>query len=303
MLNLWINKSQNRYSMDNVVTIKDVNSSGELITKHNVVVRASYRLSLSEIRLVLMVIGQLNTDKSIKSNETVFTITASEYSRLFDVALNHSYGEIEEAANSMYDRTISLDEHTETRWIQTKSNYVKGEGYIKLRLSQDILPYIQELKSHFTAYYLDEIRNLKSVYSIRLFELFKSYLSVGEWNITVDEFKRMLDVSKEYRIDNVSSRVIMPAIDVINENTSLDVSYKKIKRGRVITGFSFTIGEKINKPLKAQAVQDDRSKALELLNNDSWVSDHAQIGESWAEARARLRKELETGKFSLAPTR
>jgi plasmid replication initiation protein len=273
----------------------------EMITKHNVFVRASYRLTVQEVRLILMIIGQMKNSK-VKSNDTLFTLRAEDYSRIYNVALSHSYVDIEEAAKELYNRTLSLDEYTDTRWIQTRFNYIKGSGYIQLRLADIVLPYIQELESHFTAYYLNEVRNLRTIYSVRLFELCKSYLSMGEWIVDLEQFKSILGLDEDYRIDHVSNRVIIPAIEAINEHTSLVIGYSKIKRGRVITGFSFTIDEKVHTPLKAKEVQDDRTRALELLNNDSWVSEHALIGESWTAARARLKQELDSGKFSLAPT-
>jgi plasmid replication initiation protein len=286
--------------MDNEIAVDQELKGTELITKHNVIIRASYRLTVSELRLILMIIGQLKASK-VKGNP-LFVIRAEDYSRLYNVALNKSYGEIEEAAKELYSRTITLNQHTETRWIQTRYNYIKGEGLVKIKLADIILPYIQQLESHFTAYYLNEVRNLNTIYSIRLFELCKSYLSMGEWTVELDEFKSILGLSKVYRVDNVISRAIEPAITAINEHTSLVIGYKKVKRGKVITGFSFSIEEKVHTPLKAEAVKNDRTRALELLNNDSWVSEHALIGESWTAARARLKQELDTGKFSLAPT-
>jgi plasmid replication initiation protein len=247
-----------------------------------------------------MIIGQLKASK-VKGNP-LFVIRAEEYSRLYNIDIKNAYRDIEEAAKELYSRTITLNQHTETRWIQTRYNYIKGEGLIKLKLADIILPYIQQLESHFTAYYLNEVRNLKTIYSIRLFELCKSYLSMGEWIVELEEFKSILGLSKEYRVDNVISRAIDPAIKAINEHTSLVIGYRKIKRGRVITGFSFSVEEKVHTPLKAQTVQDDRTRALELLYDERWLSEHAFVGESYPTARARLKKELESGKFSLAPT-
>jgi hypothetical protein len=78
----------------------------------------------------------------------------------------------------------------------------------------------------------------------------------------------------------------------------------------VITGFTFSLKQKKQpkdvtpkeKPKPKPSKNTGDSDIDALLKNKEWVSQHAQTGESWEDARARLRREATTGKFSLAPT-
>ena len=123
----------------------------------------------------------------------------------------------------------------------------------------------------------------------------------GKLGVENNEYEMMSDFKK---------RVLDIAIDQINEHTDITVNYEQHKAGRVITGFTFSLKQKKQpkdvtpkaKPKPKSSKSTDYSEIDALLKNNEWVSQHAQTGESWEDARARLRREAATGKFSLAPT-
>ena len=111
------------------------------------------------------------------------------------------------------------------------------------------------------------------------------------------------------RVEAFKRCILDLTVSQINEHTDITVAYEQHKAGRVITGFTFSLKPKKQpkdvtpktkpKP-KSKNTGDGEIEAL--LKNKEWVSRHAQTGESWEDARARLRREAATGKFSLAPT-
>ena len=122
----------------------------------------------------------------------------------------------------------------------------------------------------------------------------------GKLGVENNEYEMMSDFKK---------RVLDIAINQINEHTDITVTYEQHKAGRVITGFTFSLKQKKQpkdvtpkEKLKPKPKNTGDSEIEALLKNKEWVSRHAQTGESWEDARARLRREAETGKFSLAPT-
>ena len=128
----------------------------------------------------------------------------------------------------------------------------------------------------------------------------------------INQFREQLGVGvNEYpRMHNFKARVLDLAVNEINEHTDILVGYEQHKAGRVITGFTFTLMQKKQPkdvtPQQKQKIipskKTDETDIDTLLKNDDWVSQHAQTGESWEQARTRLRLEAATGKFSLAPT-
>jgi plasmid replication initiation protein len=97
------------------------------------------------------------------------------------------------------------------------------------------------------------------------------------------------------------------AYSQINEHTDITVSYEQHKAGRVITGFTFSLKQKKQpkdvspkaKPKPKTNKNTDENNIDALLKSNDWVSKHAKSGESWDDARSRLKNEAETGKFTL----
>lgn len=77
---------------------------------------------------------------------------------------------------------------------------------------------------------------------MRLYELLKSYEYIGRFETTVDNLRDMLILENEYpKMADFKRYVIDKALDEINRFTDIEVEYQAIKRGRAITGFTFTI--------------------------------------------------------------
>jgi plasmid replication initiation protein len=93
----------------------------------------------------------------------------------------------------------------------------------------------------FTKYYLEHVRKLNSINSVRLFRLaskhknnFRTYGRDREFELL--EFKRLLGVTGKYEsIDNLKRKVIEPSMRDINANTNLSIaiSYKKERNGDI----------------------------------------------------------------------
>ncbi len=62
------------------------------------------------------------------------------------------------------------EEFWEVRWLDAHG-YSASESYVAISFSSKIKPYLTSLRREFTTYQLDTIRNLKSVYAIRLYEM------------------------------------------------------------------------------------------------------------------------------------
>ena len=73
------------------------------VVKSNKVVEAGYRLSLNEQRLVLACIAQIKKGQSL-SVEDKFTISASEFSDMFDIPIGGAYSELQKVS----ERLLSL---------------------------------------------------------------------------------------------------------------------------------------------------------------------------------------------------
>ena len=89
-------------------------------------------------------------------------------------------------------------------------------------MTDEVMPYLTQLKGQFAQYQLKNIAYFNSVHSIRIYELITQYRSVGNREITVDKLKEWLQVADNYpRWNNFKARVLDPAITEINEKSDL----------------------------------------------------------------------------------
>lgn len=103
--------------------------------------------------------------------------------------------------------------------------------------------FFNELNREFTRFSLNQYTNFASSYSKTAFRLIKQYRTIGKRQFSVEDFRRLLDIPKSYRISDIDRRVIK----MIKEEVSpvipgLEISKIKRngKRGKKVVGYSFT---------------------------------------------------------------
>lgn len=218
------------------------------VVKANSLIEASYRLTLDEMRLLALTIGTMNP----KSEQQIFEFSVSEFVNQFpDVNADRAYTQIKSAIERISERWVKTEDEkhvTKFRWVSSQT-YFKKEGRFKIALTNEIMPYLTQLKGQFTQYQLNHISGFSSIHSIRLYELFTQYKRLGNRYISVENLKKWLQLEDKYdRYNNLSQRVLIPALAEINEKSDLFIEYEPIKRGRKIIGVEFSIT--YEKPVK-----------------------------------------------------
>lgn len=215
-----------------------------VVVKANSLIEASYRLSIDEVRILALTIGSMDPN----SNQQVFDFTVADFVREFpEINLDNAYKQIQAAIKRIYDRSVKTEDKdrvTEFRWVSSRT-YFKKEGRFRIAMTNEVMPYLTQLKGQFTKYQLRNISSFNSVHSIRIYELITQYRKVGEREITIEELKKWLQVEDKYpRFNNFKQWVLEPSIAEINEKSDLKVSVEQIKRGRTIHALKFLISPK-----------------------------------------------------------
>ncbi len=220
----------------------------ELVVKSNELLRNTrYTLNTTEQKLLVYIISMIKQDdKEFKEVE----INIVEYCKLAGIETNsgniYQYikEQIQVLANKSWWIPVNNKKEILFRWID-KAAIEKGSGVIKIKLHDNLKPYLLDIRSNFTKYELINVLTLRSKYAIRLYELFKSYLWQGHWEIDVEKLKNLLNVSDKYKqFKEFRRSLLLPAIDEINKFTDLSVEFKPIKQGKTIKEIHFSIGEK-----------------------------------------------------------
>lgn len=247
----------------------------KLIVKDNTLINAGYSLELTEQRIILLAILKARENKTPHNQELI--VTAQSYITAFNVHRNTAYKTLKTACDNLFTRQFTYQrynsngniEQVKTRWVQSVI-YAENESYIKIKFTDEILPLVTTLEKHFTSYELQQVSSLKSVHSIRLYELLIQYRTVGKIEISLDDLRLKLGINEsEYpRMDNFKNRVLDVGIQQINEHSDITVKYEQVKQGRNITGFKFSFRQKAK--ATAQASQrDDKTGDLFSVNGMS----------------------------------
>jgi plasmid replication initiation protein len=214
------------------------------IRQHNALTNARYDYTELQLDLLFFLVSRLRKDQETSTYELpikeLSTLTGREY----------HYGYLRQATEVMGSRIFEIEtpERLEQLWMFRKVVYLKGQGIIEVKLSEDILPYLFGLKDNFTSYSLAAALRLTSKYAKRIYPLCSQWKDLRETKkYSIYEFKLMLGLidnkgnDKTLRMSDFRSKVLDIAVKQINEHTELHVSYKLEKRVRTYTHIIFTI--------------------------------------------------------------
>ena len=225
-----------------------------LVVKDNALINASYNLELTEQRLIMLAIINARESGHGITADSKLEIHASDYAKLFNVSIDASYKALREAVNNLFERQFSFKEAdkkgnigtVKSRWV-SRIKYIDTTATLEVTFAPDVVPLITRLEQHFTSYQLKQVIQLKSKYSIRLYELLIAWREVGKVpQIELSDFREKLgiDADEYVRMSDFKVRVLEPSIKQINEHTDILVTYEQHKKGRTITGFSFKFKQK-----------------------------------------------------------
>lgn len=237
--------------------------SKSIILKSNTLIDCSYKLTLSEQRLLNIACKRLKPmfmDKNMSMNEfkrlaeTIafdpIEINISEYAKEYGIKSKNIYAELAKVATSLYEKEIIyLDEDenlTRKRWVIT-CKYKEDEGKISLKFHPDLVTDLLVFKGSYTKLNSTVLTTVKSFYASRLYELLRQYLIIGKRGFELDELRFKLGLSdKEYpRYSNLKQKIITPSIEWINNSSDIEIELYEDKCGsRSVKKLMFEIKRK-----------------------------------------------------------
>lgn len=239
-----------------------------VIVKANSLIEASYKLSIDEIRILALTIGTMNP----KTEQQIFDFTVADFVREFpEVSQENAYKQIQAAIKRIYERSVKTEDNeriTEFRWVSSRT-YFKKEGRFRIAMTNEVMPYLTQLKGQFTKYQLRNISNFNSVHAIRIYELVTQYRTLGSREISIEKLKECLQVTDKYpRFNSFNQRVLEPAIKEINRKSDLLIEVEQVKRGRTVHALNFILQEKQQTTKKSLENKTKKSnKELDLFKD------------------------------------
>lgn len=229
-----------------------------VVKANDLIQKTRFNLSVPEQRMIAYICSMIKprTAEEKANNEPYvleYEIDIRDYCKVCDMDYDNgkNYQDIKALIKGLRDKSMWVD-FGETEilcaWL-SKAKTNKKSGIAQIKIDEDLAPFLYDLSEKFTEYQLYNILEMKSQYSIRFYELFKSH----EWkkhttmDFDIDELKRLLmveDIKSYSNFKDFRKKVLEPAISEINEQTDLIVSFSTVNKGRKVIMVKFAIRRK-----------------------------------------------------------
>jgi plasmid replication initiation protein len=218
----------------------------KVVKQNNLIQRSRYELSAQEQKIILYLITKIKPEDT---ELELYEFNIKDFCEIcgIDSRSGGNHVLLKEIIFNLADKSIrvTLENGYETivRWIERP--YInRKSGIIKIKLDELMRPYLLQLKEHFTAYSLYYTLAMKGKYSIRIYELLKSYENLHECTFEIENLKKMLSAEKYAMYKDFRVYVLDMAIKEINDFGDITVSYTIEKNGRKVDKINFKIKSK-----------------------------------------------------------
>ena len=231
----------------NSTELKDARST--FVAKDNELIQtASFKLTTEEQKLLCYIISKIKpTDRPFQK----YTISASDFAEVCGIDKRNVYRDFKKMADSLNEKSrwVQIGDDVTKFSVFNEPTYNEKQGSLSVYLNTRLHKYLINLVEkggNYTQYELWNILSLKSKYSIRLYELFRSYSYQSKKNYDIDKLRGLLCVENYSKYSEFKRCVLDKSIAEINKYTDLNVSFKPETTGREhkVTAIIFYISKK-----------------------------------------------------------
>ncbi|MDA2583411.1 replication initiation protein [Bacillus cereus] len=224
-------------SVKQELQIKEYN----IVSKSNLLIEANSSLNLIEQKILLCLASNIEpNDKNFKT----YTFPIKKFHDLLGLNGSTKYTELSKITKNLLAKVVEIhtgEELIQTSWLSS-AIYNKKKGTIDMRFDPLLKPFLLELSNKFTSYRLGNIIKLKSIYSIRMYELLKQYEIVKERTLLLQTLRYYVDAINIYpNYANFKQRILKPVQKELRASTDISFEFKEIKKGRKVYKIKFYI--------------------------------------------------------------
>jgi plasmid replication initiation protein len=238
--------------MDNELTEMNLDSDNWVVMSNDLI-KSKSNLNLNEVKLLRICIMQVI--KEAKDFQT-YKVNITDLAKMLNIDRHGIYLTIDSMTTNLLKEVVFVgDGNPKHKWLkfQWVSRCKYENGVLEIRLHDDLKPYIIGLSKYYTQYVLQDVLLLKSVYSIRLYELIRQEMRYEVFAsrtatvyLSLDTIRKATDTENKYeKLSMFRARVIDSSIKEIREKLGYDITYTVKKQSRQVIGFNFHI-ESVN---------------------------------------------------------
>ncbi|MEG9207631.1 RepB family plasmid replication initiator protein [Lactococcus lactis] len=238
------------------------------VVEHNSLITSIAKMDKTPLKMFELAVSCIDTEEPPKDH-TVY-LSKAELFAFFKVDDSNKHTRFKEAVEKMQKQAFFKIKEKKEHGFEFENivpiPYVKWTDYhdeVTIRFTPEIMPYLINLKQNFTQHALSDLAELNSKYSIILYRwLSMNYNQYEHYSykggrreeqveayrnpsISMRELREMTDTVNEYKLfTNFSKKVLDKPLEEINDRTSFNIAYEKVKKGKSIDSIVFHITKK-----------------------------------------------------------
>jgi len=273
-----------------------------LVTQANQLIEGAYEINLTEIRLLFLALTKINPRRVQPKDE--YIIYPSEFNEMYSLG-RIGYTQLKQAVGALARKPVITYESDNTTverfWFSSIKYTPNGEGYIVVKFSDSVREYLYELRQEFTQMNLNEIVKLDSQFAYRLYSWLYRYRRLDKYTnnqkvittepLGINWMKERVGLLGKYpKLTDFRTRVLDPAIDMINAHTNLSVTYEMEKMGKQVRSFIFSYIDEREHDIKMRV--PTKPLRPRLPNRPRVISGSTAEGE-WARKCIRVMRDYQ----------
>lgn len=216
-----------------------------VVTQSNKLIEAAYPAKLTArahktARFIVALIKPDDVDLKL------YTVKIDYLKRFLGYQDHVTWGNFADEMNDIFNRltkeTIYIkdgDEAISAKFLASVKTNLR-EQTVTFEISVQLKPYLLELKKNFTTYQLRNIPKLKSVYSIRLYELLTQFRKIGWRTFRLEELQKK--IGSDYTLyGDFKRKALSIAQRDLETLTDIRFEYDEIKEGKRVAAIKFYI--------------------------------------------------------------
>lgn len=218
------------------------------VRQHNAITNARHDLSSVQLDIYFMLLSLLRPGDTQNTKYEIGVLQIEDIT-----GRKWNYQQLRDATAGLIGKVFEIEEKDGLLQVSMMSSakYLKGKGKIQLTISEDLKPYLVDLKNNFTSFQLYCVLSMSSKYAKWMYVQFSRWKDIGYYSYELEELKILLNlkdpkgkVPEQYKQwGQFKDYVLEPAVRQINDLSDINISFQIEKKGKSIHKIHFTIGQ------------------------------------------------------------
>ena len=233
------------------MSTKIIKSKTSKVYRNKKLNNASFKdYNLNDYQVFLHIISKIGgvdeSGKYLQSNKLKreHLLTAEEFSKQFNVSIDSCYRVLKAAGRKLMKTSIVLEKPdlfvTQEINVCSMVEYQNKAGSILVRFTEEIMPYLAQVKQKFVLYNLKEVANFGSLYTTRLYELIQEFKDTGYLTKSIEQLREVFAVGQFYKLyGHFKAKTFAHAVKEINSQYEMNLKFVELKEGKKVTAIRF----------------------------------------------------------------